>query len=511
VSFSIFTSLEYNRWFQNFCNYHDKNSNEETFFSIIIPLYHPNFTHFKQAIESILKQTYKNWELIIVDDYGYNKVFLQYIKRIQSYSKNIIFLEFIKHKNISSSLNHGVKHSSGDWVLFLDQDDKLNINALNEISIACMSNDNFEMVYCDEDKFDEFGNHIQPNFKFGLNYRLLLAQNYICHSFCVKRSFFNKLGGFSPHHNGSQDWEFCLRALSCLNSNQVKCINKPLYHWRLHANSTSSNINSKLDLVQTASKSLLENFLKTNGIDGSIAFGPGNFYSVKNILIQEKYEVNIFVYGNCFEFEKYRNSLASYSNINKETINKDKYFFEFCKNIKSNKSLNNNYCIFIDSSFFPDSPDWVSLMIQSHQFSFVGFSGPRIMNSCASRVISTGMYKSDSYIKPLYYGAPSTFAGMHYRNLLPSSFSFLHPACLMIKTDLIDEGIYLNTNQIFAEMSRLRNLGYQHTLITDFSVVSMHKVDYNNSTYKFIEKGNNINQCFENLNLKYGDHEIVLV
>jgi len=94
-------------------------NSEQPLVSVIMPTYnHAKF--IGKAIDSVLNQTYKNLELIVIDNYSDDDT----EKIVDSYEdKRIIYLKFRNNGIIAASRNHGIKHSHGDYIAFLDSDD----------------------------------------------------------------------------------------------------------------------------------------------------------------------------------------------------------------------------------------------------------------------------------------------------------------------------------------------------------------------------------------------------
>ena len=94
-------------------------NSEQSLVSVIMPTYnHEKF--IVKAIESVLNQTYKTFELIIIDNYSEDdteKIVASYI------DDRIIYLKFRNNGIIAASRNHGIKHSHGEYIAFLDSDD----------------------------------------------------------------------------------------------------------------------------------------------------------------------------------------------------------------------------------------------------------------------------------------------------------------------------------------------------------------------------------------------------
>lgn len=170
--------------------------------SIVVATYNTPRKFLKEMIDSVIHQTYINWELCIVDgssqDDVYNYVVNQYDDariKIKKLSKNL---------GISGNMNEAIEMSSGDYIGFFDHDDLLTEDALYENVKAINENKNLEFIYSDEDKTNELTNtFFNPNFKPDYNKGLLLSNNYICHFLVVKKELLNRIAGFNSKYDGA--------------------------------------------------------------------------------------------------------------------------------------------------------------------------------------------------------------------------------------------------------------------------------------------------------------------
>lgn len=116
------------------------------FVSVIIPCFNSD-EYIEQTIKSVLKQTYKNYEIILIDDNSSDKTF-KIIKRFNKKYKNIKIFKKIKNQGVAEARNLGIKNSRGRYIAFLDSDDlwlknKLKIQVKhirkNKLSFLCTS------------------------------------------------------------------------------------------------------------------------------------------------------------------------------------------------------------------------------------------------------------------------------------------------------------------------------------------------------------------------------------
>lgn len=99
--------------------------------SIIVPIYNVKEAHLRQCIESILKQKYRELELILVDDGSENNAGIV----CDEYQKNDSRIQVIHQKNqgVSAARNYGMKAAQGEWICFADSDDWMEADTLNEV------------------------------------------------------------------------------------------------------------------------------------------------------------------------------------------------------------------------------------------------------------------------------------------------------------------------------------------------------------------------------------------
>lgn len=135
-------------------------------FSIIVPIYNPQLSFLKECVNSVYKQTYSNWQLILVNDASTSQEVNDYLQNIEVQNlENINVISNRENLHISLSTNKGLKQCNGDYVTFLDHDDLLAPQALNEVVSAISANSNLQWLYSDEDLMSKTGKRIAPDRK----------------------------------------------------------------------------------------------------------------------------------------------------------------------------------------------------------------------------------------------------------------------------------------------------------------------------------------------------------
>lgn len=275
--------------------------NYKPIFSIILPVYKSDIRFLNQCIESVFEQVYPYWELCISDDFSNNPELKKVLDYYSGKDQRVKVCFRDKNGHISENSNSALKLATGDFVAFLDHDDLLPTHALFRCAEMLQLNNNYDVIYSDEDKIDEEGSRMNPFFKpeFGLD--TLLSRNYICHLSVVRRSIVENIGGFNLGLEGSQDHDLLLRA--CQKASAICHIPEVLYHWRLHSKSTTMGHASKPYAVN-AGKKAVENHLMRIGRNGKVLDIPnysGCYYidydfdsnSNLSIILSSEFEVSI--------------------------------------------------------------------------------------------------------------------------------------------------------------------------------------------------------------------------
>ena len=245
-------------------------------FSIIMPTFNTPVPMLQAAIKSVRNQLYPHWELCIADDASTASGTIDALKEIGS-SDPRIKVEFRSDNgHISASTNSALSLATGDYICFLDHDDVLSDDALYQLARA-VNDDDYDIIYSDEDKIDEFDIHHDPHFKPDFNYTLLLSYNYICHLMCIKESLVRKVGSFDTAMNGSQDYDFLLRCLENTAPNKIKHVPLVLYHWRAHAKSTALSMDSKGYAVVAGQGAIQAHLKRTTDTPTSVDLVPAGY------------------------------------------------------------------------------------------------------------------------------------------------------------------------------------------------------------------------------------------
>ena len=242
--------------------------------SIITPVYNTGKNLLVGMIESVLSQIYPNWELCIAEG-GSSLTHVQEILKEYSQKDGRVKVKFMsENKGIARNSNEALTLSTGEFVGFLDHDDKLAPHSLYEVVRLLNKSPEIDLLYSDEDKISMKGKRFEPHFKPDWSPDTLLSHNYICHFTVIKKKIVDAVGGFRDGYEGSQDYDLFLRVVE--KTQRIAHIPKILYHWSWHETSTSGNPKAKMYAYESAKKALKDH-IQRMGLSGEVL--DGNFLS----------------------------------------------------------------------------------------------------------------------------------------------------------------------------------------------------------------------------------------
>lgn len=208
------------------------------FISIIMPVFNGEKT-ISNSIQSVLNQTYKNWELILIDDGSSD----QTISIIQSYihqDSRIIFLQNRQNLGVSYTRNKGIAKSSGNWIAFLDSDDQWHPDKLKKQVHVIQKNSDVDLVYTGSSFIHPSGKRSEYILQVPktISYHTLLKQNIIsCSSVLIRK----KLAQRYPMKRDEMHEDYAVWLQILRDGYCAWGINEPLLRYQLSDHSKSSN------------------------------------------------------------------------------------------------------------------------------------------------------------------------------------------------------------------------------------------------------------------------------
>ncbi|PWC40478.1 hypothetical protein TSO352_01065 [Azospirillum sp. TSO35-2] len=233
--------------------------------SVLMPVYNTPEPLLREAIASVRRQIYPDWELCIADDASTDPTVAAVLEEESRADHRIRIVRRPVNGHISAASNSALELATGEFAVLLDHDDLLREHALLLVAEEILANPEATLIFSDEDKIDETGERFEPYFKGGFNPDLLAAQNCISHLGVYRIDLMRRLGGFTIGLEGSQDYDLALRVIEHSPPTSVRHIPHVLYHWRAVPGSTALRIDEK-DYAADAMRKGLEASLKRRGL-----------------------------------------------------------------------------------------------------------------------------------------------------------------------------------------------------------------------------------------------------
>lgn len=439
----------------------------EPLISVLIPVYNIGEKYLSECIDSILNQSYQNFEICLVDDCSTTEETIDTLKKYAELDKRVRVKYRKKNGHISATTNDALKMAKGEFIALVDNDDTLSINAFSEVVKVLNQNKKLDFIYSDEDKLDLKGIRRDPNFKPDFSPDTLLSLNYICHLSVIRKSIVEKVGGFEVGLEGAQDHDLFLKVTEV--TSRIHHVPKILYHWRMVEGSTSMTISNK-DYATDKGKIAIENALKRRGIKGIVLKDLETTYYRVNYLYDKEPKISIIIptrdyastlkvcLDSIYEKTTYKNFeiiVANNNSVEKETFelfdeykNKYKNFQVIDINTEFNYSNINNDCVkkasgkyilLLNNDTEVITPNWLEIMVGYAMQKHIGAVGPKLLYpdytvQHAGVILGLGGVASHAYI-----GAKREDNGMYGRLKVPYNYSAVTAACLMVEKNKFNE------------------------------------------------------------------------
>lgn len=242
-------------------------------FSIVVPTYETAAAVLIPFLDSVLAQTYPDWELCIADDASQQPHVRATLERYAARDPRINVTFRSENGHIAEATNTALAMASGDFICLMDHDDTIAPNALYEFALALNQDPELDFIYSDEDKITADGQtRYDPFFKPDWSPEYLESCMYTAHFACYRTAIVRRVGGFRNDFNGAQDYDFVLRFVEHIG--KAAHIPKILYHWRAIPGSTAASMGNKDYVIDAAVRALTEHIERT----GRLAFVRPNRY-----------------------------------------------------------------------------------------------------------------------------------------------------------------------------------------------------------------------------------------
>ncbi len=463
--------------------------------SVVMPVYNPQIDFLESAIDSVINQVYQNWELCIADDYSTDFTVAETLKDWAEKDDRIRITFRTENGNISAATNSAAALATGDIILFLDNDDELTPDALGEVALYFATHPTTDFLYSDDDKIDTKGRRFAPQFKPEWSPELLLSYMYLGHLCAVKKEIFEQIGGLRLGFEGSQDYDFALRATEI--SRRVAHLPLVLYHWRTAPGSTAVSGAAKPSSF-SAGQQAIQDALNRRQIKGSVAqhawaikenlgiFAqdfPDDGPSV-TLIIPTKNQVQLL--KACIDslaittYKNYQIAVIDNESDDPKTreylnqlncqvlrIKNPEGKFSFAAiNNRAVEQIDSEYVLFLNNDTEVITPRWLSQMVGYAQIPAVGAVGARLL-------YPDGRIQHAGIIHGLHHG----LAGHAFKLMNSDNRGYLSQAMVTRNYSAVTAACTITPRQLFLELG-----GFDE----DNFAVAYNDADYG---YRLLERG----------------------
>lgn len=433
--------------------------------SIIIPVFDVDRKRFKKTLDSLVRQSVQNFEVCISDGGAGHKI----KDLVDKYASklDIRYVSSTKALGISKNTNEALRLASGEYIGFLDHDDLLVEDAIQE-SLKKLK-EGYDAVYSDEDIVDEKGRVLNKMFKPDFSPDLLYAQNYICHFFVVKKAIAKKVGEFNQKFDGAQDYDYILRVTE--QTKKIGHIDKILYHWLATEDSTSTNSDAKPYAQMAGLKALDAHLKRVYGKEAEavetenlFVYQP-RYHTLKNqkidiiIPMRDKWVLTDGCVSSIIEKTKYKNyQVTIIDNGSQEELTK-KWFekiqkldkrirvltadFEFNWSKLQNFGVKNSDAdifIFLNNDTIITDENWLDILGEQAIRPGVGVVGPLLLYDDGTIQHAGVVVGLGGYADHIYKNAPAIHSGVNYISpMVQRDVLAVTGACMAISRKTLDK------------------------------------------------------------------------
>lgn len=473
--------------------------------SILVPLYNTPEEFLREMLDSVLAQTYENWELCLADGSDAEHTYVgdicrEYIEKDGKYlaakenmtnvskkpESRIVYRKLAKNGGIAENTNACYEMAAGEYVGLFDHDDILHPSALFAY-VKAINEQGADYLYCDETTFKsgDINRMLTMHFKPDYAPDNLRANNYICHFSVFAKSLMEGTELFRTKFNGSQDHDMILRLTD--RAQKIVHIPRLLYYWRSHEGSVASGIDAKPYAIQAA-KGAVSEHLKAHGFENFKIESTRAFETIFRIRYQiiGNPKISIIIANKdhredlqrCISSILEKSTYDNYEIIVVENNSTEQETFSYYKELEAEErvtlvtykgsfnysAINNlgvkhaagDYILLLNNDTEVISVNWMEELLMYAQREDVGAAGAKLYYADktiqhAGVVIGLGAHRTAGHT---HYKQPRQNLGYMGRLCYAQNVSAVTGACLMVKKAVykaaggLDESFAVSLNDV---------------------------------------------------------------
>lgn len=434
--------------------------------SIVTPVFNVSPEILKCTVQSVIDQTYRNWELCIADGNSKDHEIKTLLTRAAASDTRIKVRFLDENLGISGNSNVALSMATGEFVLFLDHDDMLAPFALHEIVKTLNEHPSLDLIYSDRDLLSEDGTRrFNPLFKPDWSPDMMLSVNYLAHACSIRKGILDAAGPFESNLDGAQDWDLFFRVTE--KTNKIGHIPKILYHWRSITSSCATRGHDAKPYVAEAQKAAIERHLERCNLHGQVTITLSGWGQVQWDLPTERL-VSIIIptrtlslLKNCLESLISLTRYTRYEIIVIDTgldASGDPGFLQTIKNAPNVKiiaydapfnysAVNNTGCkhangdifLFLNDDIKVKSPDWLMEMVRWALQEGIGVVGAKLLHPGGTIQHAGVILGLSGFAGHIFSGSADHTMGIFGSTDWYRNYYAVTGACMMVRREIFEE------------------------------------------------------------------------
>ena len=436
--------------------------------SLITPVHNVDGAWLQRCVDSVRAQWYPYWDLCLCDDGSTREETMAALAAYQGVDPRIKVILGEGQRGTAAASNRAAEFATGEWLAMLDQGDELAPDALLCVARAVAGQPELDVLYTDEDKIDEAGQHVDHYYKPDWSPEHLQSVMYLQHMLVVRKRLFWEAGGFRPEMDGARDYDLALRLAG--RTNRIGHVPKVLYHWRKTADSAAA---------PEAGQRALEDFVRREKLPATVEPGllPG-LYRVRYRVVGRPKATLVIVAGNEDAERARSGGVEPVENFARSIVEKTAYtHYEilvahdgglrletagrlarmgcrleeypgprkaFSRAHKANWSLRQartNLVVLLNDDMEVADGAWLEALLEYAQQPWIGAVGGKLVDpdgrlQHAGVVLGAG---DGRWATHPYYGSPRDFVGYNAYTHVVRNYSAVTDACLATRMSVFEE------------------------------------------------------------------------
>jgi GT2 family glycosyltransferase len=350
--------------------------------SVLTPVYNTEAAWLRRCIESVRHQTHGDWELILSDDGSTDPVTCQLLEAART-DERVRIVRTDQNSGIVPASNRALAAARGTFVAFVDSDDELHPEALEEVFRQITARPDIDVIYTDEDKISPSGVRSHPHFKPDWSPDLLRSCMYVSHLTVMRRTLAVAAGALRPEYEGSQDYDLMLRVSE--STDRIAHIPRVLYSWRMAPESGAASPFAKPWAVDAARRAI-EDALRRDGRRGRVEQASAMGHFRVRYAIEGTPRVSVLVCGQtdapdgCDPDAAARAVASRAAEQSLEILIARDPTEPFGARVnRLARAATGDHLLLLDAGVRPIDRDWLEALLEMSQLPGVGAAGPVLL------------------------------------------------------------------------------------------------------------------------------------